>query len=263
MKLHTWILFGLTVCLLALARGPGLVSAAVITYGYDGAGRLVGVGYGATNASHLYDHSGSLRHISASATAGADLAITQSAAPDSPTLGAPFYLILTVANLGSTSATGVQLTDTLPAGLSFIAATSSQGSCSFSSGTLTCAVGTLAPGATATVNLQVRPTISGPLTHTAAVSSATADPVPANNTSVLTFTVQGPPMLVLIPGGPGSGTAELLWPALAEGFVLEETTSLTPPVVWTPAATPSLSGGTLQAPTTSPVANRFYRLRLP
>lgn len=263
MNLRTLILFVLTVGILTMARGPGIASAAVITYGYDGAGRLVGVGYGTTNASHLYDHSGSLRQVSAFATAGADLALTQSAAPDSPTLGAPFFLILTVANLGPTSATNVQLSDTLPAGLNFIAATSRLGSCSFNSGTLTCAVGTLAPGATATVNLQVRPTLSGPITHTATVSSATADPVPANNTSALTFTVQGPPMLVLILGGPGSSTVELLWPALAEGYLLEETTSLKPPVIWTPAAAPSLSGGTLQAPTTLSVTNRFYRLRLP
>lgn len=263
MKPRILLLLILTLVLLTLAREPGTASAAVITYGYDGAGRLVGVGYGTTNASHHYDHSGSLLRVSAFATAGADLALNQSAAPAAPTLGAPFHLILTVANLGPTPATSVQLSDTLPAGLNFIAAASSQGSCSFSSGTLTCTVGTLAPGATATVNLQVRPTISGPLTHTATVASALADPVPANNTSALTFTVQGPPEILLIPGGPGSSSVALLWSALAEGFVLEETISLKPPVVWTPSPLPSLSGGTLQAPAALSATNRFYRLRLP
>ena len=253
----------LTMVLLTLAREPGTASAAVVTYGYDGAGRLVGVGYGVTNVSHHYDHSGSLRQISAFATAGADLALSQSAVPDAPTLGVPFVLILTIANLGPMAATNVQLLDTLPAGLNFLGAVSSQGSCSFNSGTLTCAAGTLGVGASVSVTLQVRPTLSGPLTHTATVSSATADPVPANHASALTFIVRGPPELFLIPGGPGSSGVEILWSALAEGFVLEETTSLRPPVVWTPAAAPSLFGGTLQTPATLSVTNRFYRLRLP
>lgn len=263
MKLRTGILLTVTVGLLTLAGGSGSASAALITYGYDGAGRLVGVGYGSTNSSHLYDHSGSLRHISTFATAGADLAITQSSAPDSPTLGAPFYVILTVANLGPSSATGVQLTDTLPAGLNYLAATASQGSCAFNGGALTCTIGTLGVGATATIRLQVRATVSGPFTHTATVSSTTADPVPANNTMAFSFTVHGPPALVLLPGGPGSSGVEIVWSALAEGFILEETTSLRPPVVWTPSASPSLFGGALQTPATLSVTNRFYRLRLP
>ena len=47
-----------------------------------------------------------------------------------------------VHNAGPSSATGVQLTDTLPAGVTFDSATPSQGSCSESSGTVTCALGT-------------------------------------------------------------------------------------------------------------------------
>ena len=52
----------------------------------------------------------------------------------------------TVGNNGPAAATNVLLTDTLPTGVNFLSATTSQGSCSGTS-TLTCALGSLASGA--------------------------------------------------------------------------------------------------------------------
>ena len=60
----------------------------------------------------------------------ADLSLTKSDAPDPVLAGQLLTYTLTVAQRGPSSATGVTVTDTLPAGVTFDSATSSQGSCS-------------------------------------------------------------------------------------------------------------------------------------
>ena len=81
------------------------------------------------------------------------------------------------------------LTDTLPAGVTFDSATPSQGSCSQSAGTVTCALGTIANGANATVQIKVTPQSAGSITNKASVSSSVSDPTPANNSASATTTV--------------------------------------------------------------------------
>ena len=68
---------------------------------------------------------------------------------------------LTAHNAGPQEAPDVELTDTLPAGVTFDSATPSQGSCSESSGTVTCTLGTIADQADATVEIKVRPVERG------------------------------------------------------------------------------------------------------
>ena len=58
-----------------------------------------------------------------------------------------------VINNGPSLATGVTLTDTPPAGLAYASAVTTQGSCAAAAATVSCAVGTLMPAATATVHL--------------------------------------------------------------------------------------------------------------
>ena len=89
---------------------------------------------------------------------------------------------ITVSNSGPTAAGGVTVTDTIPAGATFVSATPTQGSCSGTT-TVTCTLGTINNGATATITLVVRPAANGPLSNTAAVTSPAPDPNPANNSS--------------------------------------------------------------------------------
>ncbi len=93
---------------------------------------------------------------------------------------------LTVSNNGPSPASGITLTDTLPTGTTFISASAG---CSNASGTVTCSVGALASGASAAIQLVVRPASSGSITNTANVSAAESDPASANNTSSLAVTV--------------------------------------------------------------------------
>ena len=68
------------------------------------------------------------------------------------------------------------MTDTLPAGVTYQSATPSQGTCSQASGTVTCSVGSLANGGTATVAIAVTPQSAGTFTNTATVAGAQTDP---------------------------------------------------------------------------------------
>jgi uncharacterized repeat protein (TIGR01451 family) len=93
---------------------------------------------------------------------------------------------VTVANAGPATATGVALTDALDPLVTFNSMTTSQGTCTQAMGTVTCAIGGLAAGATATVTLattappQINETI---VTSTVSVSADQADPNPFNNTA--------------------------------------------------------------------------------
>jgi uncharacterized repeat protein (TIGR01451 family) len=86
-------------------------------------------------------------------TAAADLAVTKSDSPDRVHIGQTLTYTLTVKNNGGSNASGVTGTDTLPKTTGFVSATASQGTaCAYNKkgGTVTCGLGGLASGATAT-----------------------------------------------------------------------------------------------------------------
>ncbi|MGH9458726.1 MAG: Calx-beta domain-containing protein [Thermoanaerobaculia bacterium] len=89
---------------------------------------------------------------------------------------------ITVTNDGPGIATNVTLTDTLPAGTSFVSATPSQGSCSGTT-TVLCNLGTLGVGGSATVTLTLRLDAEGAIENTATVTSDLADAMPANSSA--------------------------------------------------------------------------------
>ena len=119
----------------------------------------------------------------------ADLSITKSDTPDPVAAGGALTYTLSVANAGPSDARNVSVQDVLPAGVTFGSATPSQGSCSEASGTVTCDLGTIADGGSATIAIAVTPTIDGSLSNTATVSSTTTDPTPGNNSSTASTTV--------------------------------------------------------------------------
>jgi uncharacterized repeat protein (TIGR01451 family) len=83
----------------------------------------------------------------------------------------------TIFNPGPIKATGVVVTDTLPAGVTFVAAGASQGTCD---GT-TCRLGTLAAGGSATVTITAIAGVAGPISNTAEVHAAELDVNPFDN----------------------------------------------------------------------------------
>jgi uncharacterized repeat protein (TIGR01451 family) len=116
---------------------------------------------------------------------------------------------ITVANNDSTNAaTGVTLTDSLPAGVTFDHATPSQGSCSESAGVVTCLLGSIGHGANATVTIVAAeptdPSFRGDLTNIATVSGDQSDNITANNTSSCTNTVTGQKDISIVKTCPSS-----------------------------------------------------------
>ena len=91
-----------------------------------------------------------------------------------------------VTNLGPSSASGVFLTNPLPAGATFISATSSPGTTNLSPGLVIFNIGSLANNATATATLTVRFAIPGEVTNSATVGASSADPSTANNSAAVT-----------------------------------------------------------------------------
>src|SRR5207244_11507651 len=126
-----------------------------------------------------------------------DMAITKMDSPDPVSRGGTLTYHLTVTNNGTpampATTSGVTLTDVLPAGVTFVSATPSSGTCSGTS-TVVCNLGIFPSGATATVDIvvTVASNASGTLTNTATVAAATTDPNPSNNTATATTTVSGP-----------------------------------------------------------------------
>jgi uncharacterized delta-60 repeat protein/uncharacterized repeat protein (TIGR01451 family) len=207
----------------------------------------------ATSAvSDVYMANNTATTISQVTTPNADLVMLMSDSPDPVAVGWPLTYLLQVTNLGPAAATGVTLTNTLPPAVSFVSVTASQGSAGNSAGTIWASLGTLNPGASATVTLVVVPNLVGTVTNTAFTVSAVIDPLKANNTASLKSTVI-PQLQARLNG---SGGITLTTPGLP-GSVLDTTASLTSPVVWTPILTnpPTVVNLPIGA------GNQFFRLR--
>ena len=122
-----------------------------------------------------------------------DLSISIMDSPDPVSVGASLTYTLTVANTGPSAATGVMVTNLLPAGVTFMSATASQGTCSQSAGVVTCNLGTIFGGNNATIIIVVVPTTAGTtITNLAIVSRAEVDPYPGNNLATATTVVNSP-----------------------------------------------------------------------
>jgi uncharacterized repeat protein (TIGR01451 family) len=150
--------------------------------------------------------------LPATALAPADLSITKSDSPNPVVEGQQLTYTIAVRNDGPDPATGVEVVDDLPpqGDVDFISATPSQGSCGEQAHKVTCQLGTVASGATATITIQVTAKKPGTVTNTASVTSAVADPQTANNQATAQTTVQAapkPPKPGKPPKGPSCKTA--------------------------------------------------------
>jgi uncharacterized repeat protein (TIGR01451 family) len=124
--------------------------------------------------------------------ASADLSVTKSALPDPVTAGDDLTYTIGVTNNGPDDATGVTLSDPIPAGTSFVSADSGG---SLSGGTVSWSIGALASGGSTTVHLvvQVDPSRSADVSNTATVSGDQSDPDPTNDSATVTTNVTPAP----------------------------------------------------------------------
>ena len=118
----------------------------------------------------------------------ADLVVTKTVDDGTPNVGDQVIYTVEVRNDGGDDATGVGLVDTLPAGVTYVSDTTTQGTFDDSTGTWT--VGDLANGATATLTLTVTVDTIGVKVNSATASGDQFDPTSANNTDTATITPQ-------------------------------------------------------------------------
>ena len=128
-----------------------------------------------TNNSHV------LAATIVPAGAGVNLSIAKTDSLESVSTGGSFTYSIVVTNAGTTVATGVHVIDPIPAGITILAPTSTQGTCSIEAGQVQCNVGTLNPGQIVTITLPATAGAPGLVTNTAFVTSNEVDLTPLNN----------------------------------------------------------------------------------
>ncbi len=90
--------------------------------------------------------------------------------------GTAIAYTINVTNLGEATAIAPVVTDPLPAGSSFVSASSSTGSCAFASGTVTCTLADLGPGQSASITINTLSSVtSGTVTNNVIVSTSTPE----------------------------------------------------------------------------------------
>ncbi|WP_299432745.1 hypothetical protein [uncultured Meiothermus sp.] len=119
----------------------------------------------------------------------ADLALSKTVSPAQASVGDRVTFILTLVNNGPDAATGVVLTDTLPAGLSNVTAEGA----GLSNTTLTWNVGNLPSGTRRSFSVQATAAQAGTLLNHAQVRLTETDPNPGNNHAQARLSVAQPP----------------------------------------------------------------------
>jgi SpoIID/LytB domain protein/uncharacterized repeat protein (TIGR01451 family) len=107
--------------------------------------------------------------------APADISLRISDAPDPLKAGGKLTYEVTLQNAGPGAARGVFLTQNLPDSVNVISVSPSQGSCR-GTDPVTCSLGSIKRGATASVKLVVRTTTGGSISHAGRVEANEADP---------------------------------------------------------------------------------------
>ncbi len=178
---------GITVNIGDVAPGETVtITLTVKAKNYGNANNWASVSTSSINSDYSNSYASSATAI-VGAT-GAELAVTQTATPWYAKVGDDLTFDITVTNNGPDTANGVTLTDLLPAGVSLVSATASQGTVNTSTaGQVDVALGDLADGASATIKVTIKSTAVGTLENTvnAAPADPAQDPFPDNNSSTL------------------------------------------------------------------------------
>ena len=113
----------------------------------------------------------------------ADVSIDKSAGAATAKVGQPFDWSIVVKNMGPDTATAVQVSDVMPSAFTVGTAVTSVGSCVTTPSSITCDLGNMANGATATITVHTTAVAASanPVSNSASVSTTSSDPDPDNN----------------------------------------------------------------------------------
>lgn len=119
----------------------------------------------------------------------ADLALRKTATVSTTLVGNTFNYEIVVLNNGPATANGVVVTDTLPAALTRVSSSASQGRCTAVANAVTCNFRSIASGASASAVITVRAAAAGTLDNLASVTSTSPDPRLDNNSDSASVTI--------------------------------------------------------------------------
>ena len=194
-------------------------------------------------------------------TSAVDVAVTGTSTPEPVIVGNPLAYTLTVTNSGPNAATGVVLTNVLPAGVVHISSSASQGACAINGSVINCNLGTIGVGSFATVSINVTaPAAAGLVTNRVNVASAETDSNAANNSVAIGTTVNGVTVNFMPPSGlPGGTVGIMVSGTVGKIYVIEASDDL---IVWTPIQTVTAVNGAISImDNVAGMDRRFYRTR--
>lgn len=113
-----------------------------------------------------------------------NLSIQKTVNNTAPIIGTNVIFTITANNLGTGNATGVNVTDLLASGYTYVSSTTSTGTFNAVTGNWT--IGSLANGTSATLTITAKVNAVGPYTNTATITGNEVDPDLGNNTSTVT-----------------------------------------------------------------------------
>ena len=152
------------------------------------------VSFGESEAGELFvaDHTvgGAIYGVQGTPPVPTDVKISMIDSPDPVIQNGQVTYNIDVRNLGPGLATGVKVTDSVPAGATFVSATSSGMTC-VGTKTVSCTTPTIASGGSVVITMVVKATTPGTLSNTATVESNEPDTDATNNSSTQTTDVFG------------------------------------------------------------------------
>lgn len=159
-----------TVDLMAFAAGQGLIPGSHFRIKFQHYDDVYRFGRYFDDI-HLYDP-----------TRVADVQVAVGVSEDPVEVGTGLNYVLAVSNAGPLAATGLVVSNVFPSQAGFVSVTGSQGECSRTGGVVYCALGELAPGTAATIELALTaPAFPAVLTNQVWVGGVQYDPVGTNN----------------------------------------------------------------------------------
>jgi uncharacterized repeat protein (TIGR01451 family) len=195
-----------------------------------------------------------------------DLAITKTASAASVAQGGALSYTLTVTNYGIINASSVVVTDALPASVTFVSATTSQGTFNNNAGLFTANLGTVNLGSGASITINVTANTIGSVTNTATTRAAQTDPNLGNNSATVIVAVTGASAPQLTAQSTNTSQLFLKWPYPSSGYTLQTATNLLPVIVWSPVTNTVSNNGLvnyLLLNVNAAERTRFFRLYHP
>lgn len=170
-----------------ITDGPGAGSTAEDVTDINGAAVFTYTNNGTAGLDTI-SATGSVDSVSFSCSAdklwvppSADLSVLKSDSPDPVTLGSNITYTLTIFNGGPSPATDVTVTDTLPASVTFVSASTG---CVAVGNTVVCDLGGLDSGSSTNLSIVVAPNFTGLITNTVTVGGNETDLISTNNSAV-------------------------------------------------------------------------------